>query len=77
MLKPMLACAAMAALAVPVLAQEAAPSLPPCSAKVKDGCQQTPAQEKRAMTGEQAMKANRPAKWDTPAAPAAAAKPKK
>ena len=43
-----------ALLAAPVLAQEAAPTLPFCSAAVTDSCQQTKAQQARAMTGEQA-----------------------
>ena len=50
---------AAAVFAVPVLAQEtapAAPTLPTCSAKVTDGCIQSAAAEKRAMTGEQADK---------------------
>jgi hypothetical protein len=45
------------ALAAPATAQDtvaAAPALPMCSATVKDSCQQTPAQQKRAMSGEQA-----------------------
>ena len=46
------------ALATPALAQDttmaAAPDLPMCSASVKDSCMQTPAQQKRAMSGEQA-----------------------
>jgi len=44
--------------AAPALAQDAAPAeapkLPFCSAKVTDSCQQTAAQQARAMTGEQA-----------------------
>jgi hypothetical protein len=45
--------------AAPALAQDApatAPTLPFCSAKVTDSCQQTKAQQARAMTGEQADK---------------------
>ena len=55
MIKPMFVIAA-AMLADPVLAQDApaAAALPACSAKVTDSCQQTPAQQARAMTGEQA-----------------------
>lgn len=58
MIKPMFVLAA-AMLAAPVLAQEAAPatpaapSLPMCSAKVTDGCQQSARQEARAMNGAQ------------------------
>jgi hypothetical protein len=56
MIKLMFVTAAM--LAAPALAQEAAPpaapALPFCSAKVTDSCQQTAAQQARAMTGEQA-----------------------
>ena len=41
--------------AAPAMAQEAAASgLPMCSAKITDSCMQTPAQQKRAMTAEQA-----------------------
>lgn len=50
---------AAAMLAAPALAQDApaaAPALPFCSAKVTDNCQQTPAQQARAMSGEQAEK---------------------
>jgi hypothetical protein len=59
-IKPMFVLAA-AMLAAPALAQDApaapaAPALPFCSAKVTDNCQQTPAQQARAMTGEQAEK---------------------
>ena len=59
MMKPILALVA-AIVATPVLAQDAAPAapaaptLPTCSAKVTDGCIQSAAAEKRAMTGEQA-----------------------
>ncbi|MFZ4690625.1 MAG: EF-hand domain-containing protein [Polymorphobacter sp.] len=53
MIKPMFTMVA-ALIAMPVLAQDAAPTLPKCSAKVTDGCQQTTAQEARAMSGEQA-----------------------
>jgi hypothetical protein len=59
-IKPMFVLAA-AMIAAPALAQDApaaapaaAPTLPFCSAKVTDNCQQTPAQQARAMTGEQA-----------------------
>ncbi len=58
MIKPMLVLAA-GLFAAPVLAQEAAPAapaLPTCSAKVTDGCVQSAAAEKRAMSGEQADK---------------------
>ncbi len=56
MIKPILVLAA-AMIAVPAMAQApAAGALPMCSAKVKDGCQQTPGQEARAMSGEQADK---------------------
>ena len=54
-----LAFAAAAVLAAPALAQDAAPAastLPFCSAKVTDSCQQTAAQQARAMTGAQAEK---------------------
>jgi hypothetical protein len=51
MIKPMLVVA-VAMFAAPVLAQ--APTLPACSAKVTDGCVQTPAQIARQMTGAQA-----------------------
>lgn len=53
---------AAAMIAAPALAQDApaaapaAPALPFCSAKVTDNCQQTPAQQARAMSGEQAEK---------------------
>lgn len=53
MIKPIFVAVAMM-LAAPSLAQDAAPALPFCSAKVTDRCQQTPAQQARAMTGEQA-----------------------
>ena len=52
-----------------------APKLPYCSAKVTDSCQQTAAQQARAMTGEQADKRDAktgtwtPNKRATPAAP--------
>ena len=53
-MKPMFLLAATM-LAVPALAQDAAPmALPMCSAKVQDKCQQTPAQQARAMSGAQA-----------------------
>jgi hypothetical protein len=55
MIKPVFVLVA-ALLAAPAVAQTSAPTLPPCSAKVTDNCMQTPAQEKRAMTGEQADK---------------------
>jgi len=56
-IKPMFVLAA-AMIAAPALAQDApaAASLPACSAKVTDNCQQTPAQQARAMSGEQAEK---------------------
>ncbi len=60
MMKPFLVLALAGSalvVAVPAMAQDAmaaAPSVPMCSAKVKDGCMQTPAQQKRAMSGEQA-----------------------
>lgn len=65
MLRTMLIAAAFA---TPALAQTPpadAPQLPVCSAKVTDGCVQTAAQEKRAMTGEQADKrdARNGGKW--------------
>ena len=50
MIKPMLLLTA-ALLAAPALAQT---TLPPCSATVKDACQQTKGQEARAMSGAQA-----------------------
>lgn len=53
MIKPMFFVAA-AIFAAPVVAQEAAPALPFCSATVMDSCQQTKAQQARAMSGEQA-----------------------
>jgi hypothetical protein len=53
MMKPLFVVAA-AMLAAPVLAQAPAPALPFCSAKVTDNCQQTPAQQARAMSGAQA-----------------------
>ncbi len=54
MIKPMFLLAATM-LATPALAQDAAPAaLPICSAKVQDKCQQTPAQQARAMSGDQA-----------------------
>lgn len=53
MIKSMLFILA-AMVSVPTLAQDAAPTLPFCSAKVTDNCQQTKAQQARAMTGEQA-----------------------
>ncbi len=64
--------------AAPALAQDAAPAaptLPTCSAKVTDGCIQSAAAEKRAMTGEQADKrdAARGGAWT----PDGAAKPAK
>ena len=41
-------------IAAPGFAQSAAPERPYCSAKITDGCQQTKAQQARAMTGAQA-----------------------
>ncbi|MFZ4690624.1 MAG: hypothetical protein ACOYLS_15415 [Polymorphobacter sp.] len=59
MIKLMFVSAAVM-LAAPVLAQDAmapaAPAMPVCSAKVTDGCVQSAAAEKRAMSGEQADK---------------------
>ena len=64
--------------AAPALAQTPpaeAPKLPYCSAKVTDSCQQTAAQQARAMSGEQADKRDAksgtwtPNKRATPAAP--------
>lgn len=40
--------------ALPALAQTPAPALPTCSAKVTDNCQQSKAQQARAMSGAQA-----------------------
>ncbi len=60
MMKPFLVLAfASSALsfAIPAMAQDAmaaAPDVPMCSRTVTDGCMQTPAQQKRAMSGEQA-----------------------
>jgi hypothetical protein len=46
---------AAAVIAAPAMAQAPAPAaLPTCSAKVTDSCQQSPAQQARAMTGAQA-----------------------
>jgi hypothetical protein len=75
MIKPMFILVA-ATLAAPAIAQTPAPTLPPCSAKVTDGCMQTPAQEKRALTGEQADKrdARNGGKWTPDAKAKAAAK---
>jgi hypothetical protein len=61
-IKPMFVLAA-AIIAAPALAQDApaapaAPTLPFCSAKVTDNCQQTAAQQARAMSAEQAEKRN-------------------
>ena len=57
MIKPIFVLVA-AMIAAPTLAQTAAPAtapaLPMCSAKVTDSCQQSPAQQARAMTGVQA-----------------------
>ena len=54
MIKPLLVVAATL-MAFPALAQApAAAERPMCSAKVTDGCQQTAAQQARAMTGAQA-----------------------
>ncbi|KAB7648419.1 hypothetical protein [Polymorphobacter fuscus] len=84
MIKPLfLAAAAM--LAAPVLAQApAAAERPFCSATVTDGCQQTKAQQARAMTGAQvdARDAANGGKWTpdmrgTPAAKPMKAKPRK
>lgn len=56
-MKLTLIAAAAVTFAAPAFAQDAAPGeLPPCSAKVTDRCQQTAAQQARAMTGEQADK---------------------
>lgn len=55
MIKPVLILVA-ATLAAPAIAQTPAPSLPTCSAKVTDNCVQSAAQQKRALTGEQADK---------------------
>jgi hypothetical protein len=55
-MKLTLIAAAAVAIAVPAFAQDAAPALPYCSAKVTDRCQQTAAQQARAMSGEQAAK---------------------
>ncbi len=63
MIKPMLiliatfvAAPALAQMAAPAAAPTAAPTMPMCSAKVKDGCMQSPAAEKRAMSAAQADK---------------------
>jgi hypothetical protein len=54
MIKPIFVLAAVM-IAAPALAQAPAPAaLPMCSAKVTDSCQQSPAQQARAMTGAQA-----------------------
>jgi hypothetical protein len=54
MIKPLLVVAA-SLIAIPAFAQApAAAERPMCSAKVTDGCQQTAAQQARAMTGAQA-----------------------
>jgi hypothetical protein len=45
---------AAAMIAAPALAQTPATDRPMCSAKVTDGCQQTAAQQARAMSGAQA-----------------------
>jgi hypothetical protein len=55
MIKPIFILAAVM-IAAPAAAQTPAPTLPFCSAKVTDSCQQTAAQQARAMTGEQADK---------------------
>ena len=60
MIKPLLVFTAIM-LAAPAIAQEAAPAAVPaaaadrpfCSARITDGCQQTAAQQARAMTGAQ------------------------
>jgi hypothetical protein len=78
-IKPMFILAA-AMIAAPALAQEtpaapAAPTLPFCSAKVTDNCQQTAAQQARAMSAEQAEKRNAAAGSDwSPNGKAATAK---
>jgi hypothetical protein len=61
-IKPMFVLAA-AMIAEPALAQDtmaapAAPTLPMCSAKVIDNCQQNSARESRAMSGDQAKARN-------------------
>lgn len=53
MIKSVFAIAATL-IALPALAQAPAPALPFCSATVTDSCQQTKAQQARAMSGEQA-----------------------
>ena len=77
MIKPIFILAA-AMIAAPALAQApaAAPALPFCSAKVTDSCQQTAAQQARAMTGEQADKrdARNGGEWAPNKAAAAPAK---
>ena len=58
-MKTMTLAIAAALLAGPALAQTPAPAageLPYCSAKITDSCQQTAAQQARAMSGEQADK---------------------
>jgi hypothetical protein len=74
MIKPVFIFVA-AAIAAPAMAQTPAPQLPTCSAKVTDNCTQSAAQEKRAMTGEQADKrdARNGGKWTPDAKPAKAA----
>ncbi|MBC7505487.1 MAG: hypothetical protein H7267_07175 [Sandarakinorhabdus sp.] len=66
MIKPLLLTAAMM-IAAPAFAQAAAPAAdrPFCSAKITDGCQQTKAQQARAMTGAQvdARDARNGGKW--------------
>jgi hypothetical protein len=81
MIKPLFVVAA-ALLATPVLAQAPAAERPFCSAKVTDGCQQTPAQQARAMSGAQAdaRDARNGGAWTpnkTASAAAPAAKPAK
>lgn len=77
MIKPLLVVTAMM-LAAPAFAQEAAPAAerPYCSATITDGCQQTKAQQARAMTGAQvdARDARNGGKW-TPDSRATAAAP--
>ncbi|GGE03956.1 hypothetical protein GCM10011529_07950 [Polymorphobacter glacialis] len=71
--------AAVAPAAAAAAAPAAAPTLPPCSATVTDGCQQTARQEARAMTGAQVDKRDAAGVWtpDIARAPAAAARKKK
>lgn len=68
MIKKLLIIAA-AVIAAPAAAQDApaaapaAATLPPCSATVTDGCQQTARQEARAMTGAQVDKRDAAGMW--------------